>query len=247
MKQNKLSKNINKKLEKSVLQNSNSITTISSGLIEKMKNKIKNDYNLLQSGVDEISVREIKTDKFIILFLGSLSKYHNIIPLLEVISLLSENVKNNLELKFVGKIFSGHLNTFKKYKNFQITIKDYLPYKDAMNLAKRASILFNPIPNSSYSKSIIGAKTYDYLSLRKPILVLSKEGNAIKKILNETESGRFFKLDDDSKIREFISEYYKIWLEKKIIILNNKNKLEKYTTKYNVGKLVEIFDKNLGN
>jgi len=247
LKQSKLSKNINKRLEKSVLKKSDSISTVSTGVVEMFRQKVDNNYNIIHNGADNISSSKIKTDKFIILFLGSLGKYHQIESLLKAINSLSNDIREKIELKFVGKVFDGYLKIFDKQKGINITISDYLPFNDAMNLAKEASVLFNPIPNSSYSKSMIGAKTYDYLSLKKPILVLSKEGNAIEKILNETESGKCFKLDDDLKIKEFILKYYKIWTEQKFVILDNENKLEKYTAKYNVAKLVKIFDEVLGN
>jgi len=244
--QNRFVKKMNQYFEKSVLKNANSISTISSGIVSLMRNKVDNEYHIIHNGADEIVSSTMKSNKFIILFLGSLSKHHNITSLLNAISSLSENVRNNLELRFVGKIFDGHLKTIKNYKNFKIIIRDYLPYQKAMSLAKESSILYKPNAMSSYSNSTIGAKTYDYLSLRKPILVIGKGGSAIKIILDDTKSGRFFENNDMRGIEGFLLNYYNIWLNQKYIILNNKEKLEKYTTIYNVEKLSNIFNKVVG-
>jgi hypothetical protein len=71
-----------------------------------------------------------------------------------------------------------------------------------------ASMLFLPRPNSSYSKSLISAKLFDYLALRRPVLAIADKGSDIEDILQHTGNGQsFFTGRDQSNIRLYL-EYY---------------------------------------
>jgi hypothetical protein len=70
--------------------------------------------------------------------------------------------------------------------------------------ARQASLLYLPRLNSSYSKSLVSAKLFDYLALMRPILALADRNSDIAAILKDSKSGVSFASGELEKIKEFI-------------------------------------------
>ena len=93
-----------------------------------------------------------------------------------------------------------------------------------------------------YLKGAVGAKFFDYLALRKPILAFGIKNGIIDNILTETGSGKLFEMNDVDGAAKFITKYLNIWRKNHFIILEKNKKLMNYSTKKNVKTLTEIFN-----
>ena len=148
---------------------------------------------------------------------------------------------------FVGRIFEGFAGIFKKYQQrLDIVKKGYMPHNELLAFAQHASMLLRPVARTSYAANAIGAKTSDYLALRKPILTLGEKNSISEQILSDTGSGKLFEYNDLEGISAYIKTNFEHWKKNGAIVLDNESRLGKYTTRYNVEKLVELFDRLIG-
>jgi glycosyltransferase involved in cell wall biosynthesis len=245
---NPLARILDEKLEASVLRNVDQVATVSQGLADLFSAKATNQYFVVQNGFETIAPKKMRSDTFIILFFGHLSKHQNPETFFQAVAGLPDNVKKNLEIHFIGRIFSGFSDVFQEFANLNISVRDFMPHDQLMEFAQSASLLLRPVARSSYSDKSVGAKTFDYLALRKPILTLISTETAKPEttvswhILNETKSGKLFDYQDLTGIAGFVQENFELWARDHYILLNNERELEKYRTESNVKNLVDLFD-----
>ncbi|RMH82243.1 MAG: hypothetical protein D6681_17390, partial [Calditrichaeota bacterium] len=231
-------------LERKVLRQADLITTVSEGLGKMFQQKGGARYEIIQNGMEPLSIAPCPTDRFRILYFGNLTQHQNPEPLLEALTRLPEDVRRQIEVVFVGNIFRGFWPLLERYRSrVHIVTRPYMPHKELMAYAAReAGVLFRPIARSAYAESNVGAKTYDYLALRKPILTLGKPNSVSAQILRETRSGEMFEYEDVEGIANFIKQQLAIWEKNHYLWLDNERQLLPYTTRYQVSKLVELFE-----
>jgi glycosyltransferase involved in cell wall biosynthesis len=227
-----------------VLKTAAAVTTVSEGIAEMFAAKAENRYAVIQNGFEPLPPQRVKTEKFVLLFIGHLSKHQDPETIFQAVTTLPEQIRKTIQLQFIGRIFEGFREIFEKYQEqIDIITKGYMPHRELLEFAQRnASLLLRPIARTSYSQSNVGAKTSDYLALRKPMLTLGEKGGFSEQMLTETDSGQMFEYEDIEGIAKYIQEIYREWEAERYVILDNEKKLEKYTTRYNVGKLVELFE-----
>ena len=237
-----LIKGINLRLEKSVLTAADRVTTVSEGMVELFSSKVSNNYQHLYNGFEEINTEIMNTEKFEIFFLGNLSKAQSPQTFFEAINLLPEKMKSQLAVTFIGKVFDEYLELIDQVQDIQINVKDYMPYKEMMNYVKKAGMLLLIFHKTSYTKSYMTAKIFDYLALRKPILGLGQVQSTGQDVLDETGSGKLFAYGDIENISKYIAEEFEQWRKKHYVLLDPNKALDKYSTVENVKKLATIFE-----
>jgi len=234
---------LNRKFEKNVLESADMVTTVSEGFVDLFSKKASNNYDVLYHGFDFINKEAMTTEKFTILYIGNMSKYQSAKPILRAIQKLSENEKKKTEFVVVGQVFDGFDDLMVEFRDIKIITHDYMPYHEAMEFSRQASILLliNPVP--IYGAQLIPVKIYDYIALRKPILAIGSKGGRLEDLINETGSGELFEKNDDQQISEFIRSEYFNWVKNGNRLLKANETLDKYSAKNNVKKLAEIFEK----
>jgi len=237
-----LSSRFNKRLEMSVLKNADIITTVSDGICDFLKKKVKNQYETIYSGMDLINTSAIESKYFQIIYLGNMSKFQSPEPILKAIDMLPTDKKSQIQILFVGKIYDGFSDQFKKYKDINIDTKNFLPRDEMLKDANSASLLLLINLSSEYGKGFMTAKIFDYLSLRKPILAIGEKGGSLDELLVRTNSGRLFVKDEIKKISSYINECIEIWTKNPGKLLEDNNILDKYRTRDNVKKLTRLFE-----
>ncbi len=239
-------KKVDLKFEKAVLKKASAITTVSAELVFLFKEKEENNFFVLHNGFEKKQFYPIKSDVFRILFIGNLTKFQNPEPLFKAINKIENINLFDIEINFTGKTYSDFSDLIQKYSNLNIVINDYLPRNKLMEFGNTSSLLFFPTyAINKYSKGIIGAKMFDYLALRKPILAVGEKGSIVDRVLSETNSGRLFCKDEIENISKFITEKFQVWKEKKYISLDWNENLDKYLTEKSVKKITDIFLKLL--
>lgn len=253
---NPISKYINSWLKQSVLLKASAISADNDHLARMLFSNIKRkvgDFNVVRTGIQTLRLKPVKSERFTILFFGHLSVYQSPESLFRAIECLSPHIKQEVQVLFIGRIHSDIRMLIESFDHLQIEVRDYMPHDQLMDVAQRASLLFRPVVQSSYSENSVGAKTYDYLALRKPILVLlsgpdsRRESSISKRILEETQSGGLFDYADISGIAGFIKHYFELWQRKSYILLDNEHLLEPYDTRVSVGKLAALFERTLAH
>ena len=245
LQQEGLVKKINLALEKSVLRRADAVVTVSAGIADLLKAKAPNRYEIIQNGFETIEAGQEKTERFMILFFGHLNKYQNWESLFRALRRLPEALRSRIDIVFVGKVFEGFRAAFETYHDLNIQQKPYMAYREMMAFARRAALLFRPLSSMSYAASGIGAKTYDYLALRKPVLAIGPRPSVMQQVLEETGSGEIFRAEAVEQIAQFIERHFRQWERPGFLSLADDARLDPYRTAHNVAQLAGLFDELL--
>jgi glycosyltransferase involved in cell wall biosynthesis len=237
-----ISEKVDKALEKSVLNKADYITSISEEFVEMFRRKVDKNYMVINNGFNEIIAEDKSESKFIILFFGHLWAWHDVDTLMHGVNVLPQSVKDSIEFHFIGKTHQELFDQAEKYPDLKLVTKDFMPYGELMEYSKSASMLFKPYIKCSYIKGSIGAKLFDYLAIRKPIIAIGEKGSVADRILTETGSGKLFVYGDYQGISNFVQDKFKQWKTQNNTLLESNEELMKYSTKYNMKKLAEIFN-----
>lgn len=238
-----LSRWIDKRMEKRVLCSADMITTPSKGFENLFKSKCMREYHIIHSGYIPVDNIPSQGKKFIISYLGNLTKYHFVKPLLEAANNLDASIKEKIVLEFAGKVFSGFEEVASAYPEVQTRIIPFMPRQALLEYARTTSLLFLPgLEGSVYEKSIIGAKFYDYLALQRPVLALGSKDAEEERLIRESQCGQFFYPEMITEIKNFLFKKFQEWELSGIVPQAYTEKVRAFSTTSNVEMLCQIFD-----
>jgi len=233
---------INRRLELKTLKHANTVTTVSSGIVDLLSAKMNGSYEVLYNGFEEINKDTSRSNRFNIIFIGNLSKYQNPQPFIEAVKLLPKKTKDMTDIYFVGKVFDDFKTIM---ENENVILKNYMNYNELMQFCRSAGLLLLVFHKTSYTLGYITAKMFDYLALRKPILAIGKKNSIGEKVLSETNSGKLFENEDITQISDYIQGTFSRWENGESLLLPDNESLKTYSTKQNVKKLVDIFERQI--
>lgn len=237
-----LVKRINTRMERSVLSRANAVTTVTKGITEIFAEKAPNNYQVIQNGFETVNAEKILTDRFMILFFGHLNKYQHWAPLFKAIEMLSSDIAEKIDVVFIGKVFDGFQAAAAEYPQVNLQVLPYKPYDEMMAYSRQTSLLFRPLAQMSYAHQSIGAKTYDYLALRKPILAVGPKKSLVGSVLEETDSGKNFSPEESKQMAAFITAQFQAWEKEGHLLLPDHQRLDPYRSASNIEKLVTLFE-----
>ena len=246
---------INLKIENKILRSADVIVVISSALksflIEKfpvIKYKpiysIENGLNLKKFPLST----EIKDNRIIFTFIGTLYGKRDIIPLLNLFSVLKkEGIFENLKftLKIFGKYDKESLNRINNNLNIQdlVFLGEYLTRSQIFEEIKGCTLTVHIGENLDYPT--IGFKVWDYLSCRKKILYYGREDSYTANFIQKNDFGIIIPINDLKKGREFLKNLLLEIKSNKFINIIEKEKIENFTWDKKIEKLEMCIEKNL--
>ena len=233
----------NKYSEKKWIKTSSAITSISKHYSEKISifnNKI--GYTIENGFYEYIDNHSIKSDKFIILYNGTLYKSQKIEEFMAAFINFSSN-KDNVQLKFIGAGFDNEqrvrLEKYMPKLKDKLLITNRVSKKEIINEQRNASILL--MFSHTNCKGITSSKLYEYFSFGKYIMSTPKDNDIIDQKLKEYDLGYTFDLEQEMEI--FLNEKYNEFIknELKYIEFPKKNEFIKSQHRFNqTEKLAEI-------
>ena len=208
--------------------------------------------HIIPNGYDEedfqkINPRDIKNEVFTICYNGSLGYSRKPVYVLEAIrELIQDKIVEPDKIRWV---FNGPISK----KQFQEEIKRYdkygivqfngmLSHVDSIQVASDADLLVVYGEYGTIGKYVVTGKFMEYLRIGRPILAFSSSDSPIRRILNETELGSNYMLEDVAGIKEFLSFHYRKWEESGNEAITYKKAIEKYSRENLADKLAHIFD-----
>ena len=220
-----LTKKANKKhhqLEQEVLEKSDMVIVVG----ETMKKKfLKHNHNIevLTNGFDsyENSLTIELDSNFSITHVGSMNTDRNPTILWEVLyEISSENIdfKNNLRIKFIGKIDDTVIQDIQVFNPKNIVRIPYLDHKEVRKYQASSQVLLlsiNQVPNA---KGIITGKIFEYLQAKRPILGIGPEDGDAAAILKKTNAGNIVGFNNKVELKAAVLKLYKDFKEEKLFV-----------------------------
>ena len=244
LKLTKKSDSKHRKLEQQVFDNADITVATSYTDAENFRKKGANAICITNGFDGEIANqnKEIRTNKFVLSYIGVLEQLRNPEILWEVLEeICKENpeFKNDFELKFVGKIDPKIMSILENstLKN-NISNLGYLPHSESFEEMKSSSILLITNFPDKKSAGIIPGKLFEYLQSGNTIISIGPKNSDVKTILEKTKAGNHFSNDEHSYLKEFILKEYGIW--KSGILKISDSDISEFSRKNLTKKLSEI-------
>ncbi|MBA5629800.1 glycosyltransferase family 4 protein [Moheibacter lacus] len=203
-------------MELKVLQNADAVIATSFTDGENYQKLGAKRVEVITNGFEESDFRstiyEVRSTKFKITYSGGLEIARNPDNLWKVLGeLKSENSEfaEDLELEFVGNLSQEVENSIQKYNLINNLIKvGYVSHKESIIKIKNTDLLLLTNFPDEKSKGIIPGKLFEYMATGNPILAIGPEQGDVQRIIEETQSGKYFLHSDYLELKDFIQEIF---------------------------------------
>ena len=243
-----LTKKANKKhhqLEQEVLEKSDMVIVVG----ETMKKKfLKHNHNIevLTNGFDsyENSLTIELDSNFSITHVGLMNADRNPTILWEVLyEISSENIdfKNNLRIKFIGKIDDTVIQDIQVFNTNNIVRIPYLDHDEVRKYQASSQVLLLSINHVPSAKGIITGKIFEYLQAKRPILGIGPEDGDAAAILKKTNAGNIVGFNNKVELKTAVLKLYKDFKEEKLFVKSTN--IEQFHRKNITRQLAQVIKK----
>jgi len=227
-KRNNLAQKIDLALEKSVLQRSDHLITVSQtvmeGYLAKVPTaKLRDKFTVIPNGFDakDFQVTTVKTDNFFtILHSGNLNATQNPEIFWQSIRTLLESdpaLRQIIRIRLIGNaapdiqqaVLRNQLQEIVKFRSF-------IPHSEIIRQIQQADLLLSVVPDVPDNKGIVLSKNFEYIGSGKPILIIGPVDSDIGKIITDFTNSRICHYHDIDGCKNFISKTLQDWRKGKV-------------------------------
>lgn len=233
--------NLEKKSEKKWLSNATTFTSVSPFYVDKISGLINKKGHVVFNGYNEelIKLQSIKNKgKYTITYNGSLYSTQKIETFLEAYKLFINKYAQSFEIKiyFPGlgydKTQSHRVKKILKGYEQYYSITDRVPKQDVINIQLKSDLLLMVAHDNI--KGIPSSKIFEYIGLRKPILLCPSDHDVLKQIVSSLNHG-FIAEDKDACFNYLCNS-----IENTSPILMSTEETEHFSSIHQVKKMASI-------
>ena len=238
---------IEKKVFKDV-DHVNNVSKVWKQKYEILYPEIKSKSSLIHNGYDEDDFRDLKAKKsntiFTIGYSGTFSRIVPIEPLIQAIIEIHQRYNTSMCLRIATPIKKEKLTSRYGYlfQNNLIDYKGFLAHRESLKNIYQSDIsalILNDIPATN---GMLPAKTFEYLRVANPILLLHRRGSLLAKIIAKSKIGIAVNIRDQEEIVQALLMLYENWRQNRQIHQPDWNEIKKYERKYQTKQLADIFN-----
>lgn len=236
--------NKNKRLEKQVVEQSDTVVTISNrwdGVFAEMN---QNRRKIITNGFDSVDYKtnHVKDNPyFTITHLGSINADRNPESLWIALSNLceiNEEFKSNLRVRLVGNVHENVKSDVEKFGlTGQVEFVANMPHKQAIEQLYNSSLSLLLLNNAKNIAGIAPGKMYEYMGVGNPIFAVGQLDGDAGKIITENELGTITDFGDSDGAEKAILAFYDSYSNNNLQRFSQE-KLEKFSIK----KISESFE-----
>lgn len=212
----KRSKERHKQLESTVLNNADQIVVTSFKTGDEFRSITKQPITVITNGYEFLnSAPDALDKKFTISHIGSLLTGRNPKILWEVLSELVQENKDfaeALQLKLAGAVSEDVLHGIAGFGlSSKLELLGYVPHKEALQLQRNSQLLLLIEIDAEETRGIIPGKLFEYMAAKRPIIALGPADADIKRIILDTNTGKFFGYQDKTILKSTILSYFELF------------------------------------
>ena len=171
---------------------------------------------ILTNGFDfEITNNTPLDSKFTLSHVGSLLEGRNPSVLWKVLSDLiteSKEFAATFQLNLIGSVSTEILETLYNYGlENHICNLGYLPHNEVLEYQKKTQLLLLIEEDSKETQYIVPAKLFEYMASKRPIIAIGPDTSDIETILNQTNSGTYFRYDESEVLRKRLWQHFEAY------------------------------------
>jgi len=253
----KISRAIEMRMEKSVLQNADKILTVSGGVQEDLLSRHENlrddRWQLLANGYDADDFANVKAmhrdERLTITYTGSLYGNRNpeyLVRALESIHAENPHLLQKLLIRFVGRVGEPIAKRMKSSPvHFVFKIIPYVTHAESLDYLLSGDISLLIIDDAPANRGILTGKLFEYIGAGKPILALAPEGDAAE-LIRSHNLGRVISPKNVAEIKNAILAFWDNPSTGTLKQGGQKEHGDKFERRYQTKELANLFDA-LGN
>ena len=203
------------RLEKMVLNEADAITCVGNQMASSFRKITGRQVAVITNGFDEedLPANEPAADtKFSLLHIGTLPKSRNSDALWKALAekaSTDERFASDLAIKLIGNVDHTVWDSIDKHELRRfIEHIPYLEHDEALTTQLAARVLLLLINDSPNAKGVITGKFYEYLMVKRPVLLIGPVDGEAASILREAGAGLSAGFHDTRQIRAHIDEFY---------------------------------------
>lgn len=216
----KLADRIHHKEEKSVLDESTAVISVTPLVQKEFQAMTSTPVHLITNGYDEDDfavISETKPSEFRIVHTGLFANTGNPVALWDV---LAEKCKEDkafadaLQIRLSGKV-DAEIYASLEERGLGAKVKPlgYLPHNEAVAEQRSAGLLILPLRQEPEYRIALPGKIFEYLAARRPVLGIGQEDGAAAQVLADSEAGIMCDWDNTEGIRSYVNEAWKRFCE----------------------------------
>ncbi|MCD6385341.1 hypothetical protein J7M23_06145 [Candidatus Sumerlaeota bacterium] len=159
------------------------------------------------------------SDKFVLLYSGTLFEPRTAEPLLKAIKLLLDErpgLREGISLSLLSALSDRDLDLIKQLSLERIVrLVGFLPYHECIAYQKGADVLVLIISPEENPSIMMTQKVFEYLASGRPILGIVSDGPC-KELINSLSAGKTANYDDIPEIKNAITEFFGEWCKGKL-------------------------------
>jgi glycosyltransferase involved in cell wall biosynthesis len=235
-----------------ITQNAKAIVSIN----EKITQRFLSLYPFIQNiqtvpnGYDESDFNlppSMKTESFIIAYLGTFSPDHDPEPfLLGLKSLLDERkvLKEKIKFIHIGLCIGMDLDgMIKKYGlSGVVERRGYLPHKEALAQLQDASAFLLTTSPSPEAEMISTSKLFEYIPLKKPILAIVPPDGAASQVVSLLNLGKVISPAELAEIKRQLLSFFSDWEKGNLSLDVDEGKIKMFSREFLTSRLASLFD-----
>jgi len=205
-----LARNIDLKYERKMVENADLMITVSEDFkrlfVEKTRQHVAGKIMVIPNGFDEedFAVRPVSLEsKKVLTYIGTISEAYDITGLIGTLYGLSEQLKTELIVRFVGKVPPSVEQKFIS-TGLKIEFTGFVDHSKSVEFLMLSDLLLLIIPNVKNNGGIIPGKFFEYLAAQKPILAIGPTESDLDQIIKDTNCGQMFDYPDSEGMSRFI-------------------------------------------
>jgi glycosyltransferase involved in cell wall biosynthesis len=235
-----------------ITQNADGIISINDKITQRLFSLypfIKN-IKTIPNGYDESDFNlpaSVKTDSFIIAYLGTFSPDHDPEPfLLGLKNLLEEKKVPKEKIKFIhiGLCMGIDLDRLVKRYDLSDVVErtGYLPHKEALAHLQGAFLLLLTTSQAPEAEMISTSKLFEYMPLRKPILAIVPTEGAAAGVVSSLNLGKVVSPADPVGIKQELLSFFSDWERGSLSLNVDEEKIKMFSRKSLTSQLASLFD-----
>lgn len=183
--------------------------------------------------------------------LGYNGTFSRIVPLDPLLNAITEIHKNHgISIRLNIATPTRKRNLISKYpslfENGLIAFKGFLPHGESLRHLGRSDMTVLILNNIEATEGMIPAKTFEYLRIKKPILVLHKKNGHLSEIIELTQSGVTVNINDQEEITATLLQLQNQWACNNLKTEPAQHEIAKFERKHLTHLLVTIFNNLVG-
>jgi hypothetical protein len=227
----------------------NNVSRIWQQAYESRYPEIGSKSSLIHNGYDEKDFAHLgqkkRNDVFTVGYNGTFSRIVPLDPLMEAIREIYKEHQIAIRLSIATPIKKTKLTSRYPYhfQNNLVDHKGFLPHKMSLANLHQSDVSALILNDIEATQGMIPAKTFEYLRIHNPILLLHRKGSFLAKIIEKTKTGLTANITDQKDIMGTLLKLHEKWRHHQLDHKPDWKEIQKYERKHLTYQLADTFNR----